>query len=313
MGTILAPIPTGLRPPAPIPMVRTATLVLVAWLAALGAADAPLLAQAREHVVYVTVVDKDGRPRTELSAADITIREDGAAREVLRITPATGPFPIAVLVDTSANTEYAVPDLRAGLTAFAGALGEVGPLALIGFGDRPDVLSDYAAGAAGFTRGIGRVFARPMAGATLIEAVHDAAAGLRRRESERAAIVVVSTSGPELSTMQYTRALDQLAASGAALHAVTLTRPAGTPFTDEVRQRDTLLDRGVQRTGGFRRDVIASQSMPSALADLGRLLAHQFRVVYARPQTLIPPKSIEVRAVPPGTTAYGGPAREQPR
>ena len=70
-------------------------------------------AQARERVAFVSVVDRDsGQPVTELSPADVVVREDGVRREVLRVTRASGPMHIAVLVDNSAAAEPAIPDIR---------------------------------------------------------------------------------------------------------------------------------------------------------------------------------------------------------
>ena len=51
----------------------------------------------------------------------------------------------------------------------------------------------------------------------------------------------------------------------------------------------------------------------AAMTEVARRLTHQFRVVYARPQTLIPPDSFDVTATAPGLTAYGGVARGQPK
>ncbi len=288
--------------------------LIAASLACLCAGSASLAAQARERVAFVTVADRDsGTPRDTVGPADIVVREDGATREVLRVTPATGPFPIAVIVDTSTDAEPAIQDLRTALTAFSRELGALGPLALVGMGARPTVLADYATTPAAFQNAIGRVFAQPMSAATVVDAVDDVARGLGRRESERAAIVVLSTGGREGSNGFYQQALDRLEASGASLHVV-MYRPAGrAPFGDEVRQRDTLIDRGVRATGGSRRDVLATQALAPAMAGLARLLAHQFRVVYARPQTLIPPESVTITAASPAAVAYGGPARGQPK
>jgi hypothetical protein len=69
----------------------------------------------------------------------------------------------------------------------------------------------------------------------------------------------------------------------------------------------------VRITGGQRRDVLASMAFTPAMTDLARVLSHQFRVVYARPQTLIPPETFEVTAASAAFTAYGGAARGQPK
>ncbi len=271
-------------------------------------------AQARERVAYVSVVDRaTGAPKDDLTARDIVIREDKVTREVLRVTPATGPMPIAVLVDTSAAAEGAIADIRAALTAFVNALGDTGPVSIIGFGERPTLLTDYTTNPATLAAGIGRVFSRPLSGATLLEGVFETATGLGRREGERAAIVVLSVGAPEMSTLHHLRVAERLQASGAALHVVMLSLPGRQSLNDTARQRDLLLDRGVRITGGVRRDVLASMAFTPAMTNLARVLTHQFRVVYARPQTLIPPETFEVTAASAAFTAYGGAARGQPK
>ncbi|MBP7776977.1 MAG: hypothetical protein KA371_07610 [Acidobacteria bacterium] len=293
-------------------MVHRPIHLIVVCLAASLAAGVILGAQARERIAYVSLIDREtGAAKDDVQASDIVIREDDVTREVVRVAPATGPMPIAVLVDTSAAAESTIPDVRSALTAFIATLGDVGPVALVAFGERPTVLTDYSSVPAALTAGIGKVFARPGAGATLIEAVYETAGGLSRRESERAAIVVLSATTPELSTMHFTRALERLQESGASLHVVTLSTPGRARFDDNARQRDTLFDRGVSQTGGTRRDVVSSMAFSQAMTDVARVLTHQFRVVYVRPQTLIPPDTFQVTAASPGLTAYGGVARGQ--
>lgn len=291
------------------------TARLAAVVAMLGlAAPAGLGAQARERVAFVSVVDRQtGAPLTELTARDIVIREDRVTREVLRVTRATGPMPVAILIDNSAAAEPAIADIRTALTTFVTALGDLGPVALVSMAERPTVVTDYTSSSDALAKGIGRIFSRPASGATLLEAVLETSRGIAKREGERAAVVVVSVGGVPHDTVHFSRAVDELKASGATLHAVVLSPPGRAGFDDARRQRDMLLDRGVNGTGGFRRDVLASMAFAPALADLARTLTHQFRVVYARPQSLIPPDSVEVAAAAPGHAAYGTAARGQPK
>ncbi len=278
------------------------------------AAPAGLSAQARERVAFVSVVNRaTGVPLTDLTPRDIVIREDRVTREVLRVTRASGPMPVAVLVDNSAAAEPAIADLRSALTSFVTALGGVGPVSIISMAERPTLVTDYTVQTTSVLAGIQRLFARPGSGVTLLDAVLETSRGIQKREGERAAIVILIAGGVEQSAVHYTRALELLTASGATLHAVVLSPPGRAGFDDATRQRDMLLDRGVNGTGGFRNDVLASMAFGPALADLARTLTHQFRVVYARPQTLIPPDSFEVAAAAPGHTAYGTAARGQPK
>ena len=77
--------------------------------------------------VYVSVVDKKGAPAPTLAVTDLTIKEDGVSREVLKVEPATGAMQIAILADTSATTAAAVSDLRLALKAFGAAIREKSP------------------------------------------------------------------------------------------------------------------------------------------------------------------------------------------
>ncbi len=292
------------------PLARRAAVLATLWL---GCAAA-LGAQARERVAFVSVVDRQtGAPVTELTPRDIVIREDRVAREVLRVSRASGPLPVAILVDNSTAAEPAIADIRNALTSFVTALGDTGPVTLISMADRPTVVTDYTNTPATVVAGIQRIFSRPASGVTLLDAVLETANGLMKRESERAAIVVLSAGGLEQSSLHWSRVVERLAASGATLNVVNLSPPGRATFDDAARQRDTLLDRGVTSTGGFRRDVLSSMAFAPALADLARVLTTQFRVVYARPQTLIPPDSFAVAAAAPGHIAYGTAARGQPK
>ena len=55
-----------------------------------------------------------------------------------------------------------------------------------------------------------------------------------------------------------------------------------------------MLDLRPKDSGGTRTDVLTSQAFEAKLQELAAILKSQHRVVYARPQTLIPPEKIEV-------------------
>ena len=95
------------------------------------------------------------------------------------------------------------------------------------------------------------------------------------------------------------------------MHAIVLTTPAGSALDDAARNRASVLDRGPRESGGTRIDVLTSQAFEGKLQELAAILKSQHRVVYARPQTLIPPQKIEVASAKPGVDANGGQARGQ--
>lgn len=271
----------------------------------------PVAAQAGERVVFVSVLDRRGTALTNVTPSDLVIREDGVMREILAVSPATSPIPMAVLIDNSQAVESAIPDIRAALTTFVRLAGPLGPMAFITMADRPTILVDYTTDPKALLAGIGRVVAQPMSGPTLLDAVDQAAIGILRRETERAAIVVLGAALQDVSNVAAERVLDRLQASGASLHAVMFSPPGQLGTDLAARDRQLVLDRGTRDSGGRRIDVLATQAFGEQLGLVAASLRHQYRVVYARPDRLIPPKRLQVTAARRGLTVLARPARGQ--
>jgi hypothetical protein len=87
-----------------------------------------------------------------------------------------------------------------------------------------------------------------------------------------------------------------------ALHVIAVGTPAA-PSTEEIRNRNQVLSMGTTETGGRRDQVLAATAIPGAMAQLGDELAHQYKLTYARPETLIPPEKIDISVTRPGLTA----------
>ena len=288
-------------------------MLMLAGVCVVGAGADLRFGQAgvREGVLYTSVVDKNGEPVTGLGAGDFVVREDGARREVLRVTPATEPILIALLVDNSLAATDDIRNIRDAATAFVQQMHKEHELALITLGDRPTIVQDYTRNAELLKQGIGRLFAVPGSGMTLLDALVETARGLEKREGPRAVIIPVITDGTEFSNRHYREVVDALKRSGAALHAVTIgTFP--TSLADPIRNRASVLDEGPRVTGGQRVTVLTSMAVESALAKLGRELSNQHKVVYGRPESLIEPQTVTVSVTRPGLTARGALERRKP-
>jgi Ca-activated chloride channel family protein len=256
---------------------------------------------ARTRDVYVSVVDSKGVPVPDLSAADFTVREDGAAREVLKAGPATAPMQIIVLIDDSEAATNAIQRLREGLTAFVEKLKGRAEIGLVTIGERPTSLVQYTTDTAALKKGIGRLFARPGAGAYLLEGIQEVSRGLEKREPARPVIVAVTTEGVEFSNLQHEQVLKALQASGAAFHVIAVGMPSGS-MSDEMRNRSVVLAEGTERTGGRRDQLLHESALTEALSRLADELLNQYAITYGRPETLIPPEKVQVSVTRPGVT-----------
>lgn len=271
-----------------------------------------LVAQTVERVLYVSVWDKATRaPITGLGPDAFNVREDGNRREVLRVTPATSPMSVAIIVDNSQSTTPTIADLRKGLSAFVKSLDGIGPVAIVTVADRPTILRDYTTDQKQLQAAANRVFALPGSGATLLDAIVEVSQGMAKRDTDRTAIVIVTGEHREFSTRHYQDVLEALAKGGAQMHALVLTGPGGSSLSEEARNRASVLDLGPKASGGTREDVLSSQAFAVKLLEMAATLKSQHRVVYGRPTTLIPPEKIEVSATKPGQAASGGPAKGQ--
>jgi len=266
-------------------------------------------AGARERTLFVSAVDARGEPVEGLGPTDFIVTEDGRRREVLRISRAVEPIDIAVLVDNSASAERAVPSLRDGLKAFVGALAGDNQIAIISLADRPTIVVDYTSSRERLEQAAGRIFSMSSSGMTLLDAVTETAAGLRRREATRAVIVPVITNGTEFTNRYARDVIRTLRDASVALSPIVI---GVLDFdTTEERERSLLMDDGARQTGGEHVTLLTDMAVEQAHTKLARQLSSQYKVVYGRPESLIPPEKIEIASGRAGVTMRAMPARGQ--
>ena len=259
-------------------------------------------AQATERTIYASVIDKSNAPVTGLSAAEFVVREDDVAREVLRVSAATEPLQIALLVDTSQAIEEHLLDVRSALGAFVKQMGGKHEIALIGVGERPTVLSDYTRDVARLEKSIGSVFARTGSGTYILDAIVETTNGMRRRKAARPHIIVYGARGPEFSERYHQSVIDALRESGATLHTLMLNKPGAAMSSREEQELAKAVADGTELTGGRREDLLTPMALTDQLKSLGNELENQHQVVYARPARLVPPKRVDVTVKRPSVT-----------
>ena len=285
-------------------MKSTAFSVLFACLAIAAAAPSAQqkAAASKTAQIYVSVVDGKGAAVPGLSLRDFSVREDGNAREVLKVEPATEPLDVMLLVDDSQAATTYIPYLRDGLTRFVDRLQGKAKIGMVTMGERPTSVVEYTTDVAALKKGIGRMFARPGSGAYLLEAVRDVSRGMQRRDGPRPVIVALTTEGVEFSNLQYERVIEEMRKADVTFHALAIGSPAPA-VSDEMRNRGRLLSEGTKETGGRRDQLLTPMVIPDRMDQLAGELLNQYLVTYGRPDTLIPPEKVQVTTTKPGLTA----------
>lgn len=270
-------------------------------LAAALHAQAPRGGTEKSRQVYVSAVDSRGAVVAGLTAADLTVREDGKPREVIDLRPAEALLQLAVLIDDSEAARDATIYLREGLAAVLERLRGKAEIALITMGERPTVLANYTKDTDLLQKQTDRLFPRSGAGAYLLDAILDASRGLSKREGDRRAILAITFEGVDYSNRHYQVVLDELKKTGAALHVIAIGSPSSS-LSDEMRNRSMVIAEGTDWTGGRRDQVLAVSGIPDKLKQAADELAGQYLLTYGRPDTLIPGQKLEVRSTRPNVT-----------
>lgn len=283
-------------------------LVCATAFAAFGLRTSAQNRETRERTLFVSAVDKDGEPVSGLGPDAFVVREDGVRREVLRVSRATEPMDLALLVDNSTAATDEITFFREALAKFVARMSPGNNLAVIALADRPTILADYTTDTKRLSDTVGRLFPMPQSGMTLLDAILETTQGLSRRETPRAVIVPVITDGVEFTNRYSNDVVASLQRVDAALHIVGIGQFI---YTEEhgIRERSFLLSNGPSKSGGQQITLLSPHGLDPALQRLARELSSQYKVIYGRPQSLIPPERTDVSSAKPGVTMRGAPAR----
>jgi len=263
-------------------------------------------AQAIQRSMYVSALNEAGVPVPDLGPADFMVREDNVAREVLRVAPADDPMQIAVLVDNSQAARSYIRDIRVGVEGFVTEMlnGTKHQISIIALAERPTILADISSDREKVLKGVNRIFEQAGSGMYLLDGIVETSQGFKKREAQRPVIVAIATEGPEFSSRRWEDVLRPLTDVGATLHVIVLGLPSND-ISEDARNRASVLDEGPRRSGGRRASLLTGSALPDELKRLASELKHQYRITYARPNSLIPPERTTVSAARTGFTARG--------
>ena len=221
--------------------------------------------------VYISAADAKGAPITDLTAADITVKEGGKDRPIASLQPAAAPMQVAILVEDggvgafqSAVAQFLQKTIGRGHFSITQLVPQA--IRVVDFTDDVSALKDA----------IGRLGPRGRVqpdGDQMPDAILQAARALQQRKAERPVILALTGLGGPPESVEPRDVLTAVRMSGAALNVVFVTgADLGMVMGDGPRQ-----------SGGRIEQVGTSAAIPAALLRIADALQHQYPLTYTLP------------------------------
>jgi ribosomal protein S16 len=246
-------------------------------------ATAMLVASRAEtkRTVYVSMLDAKGAAVTDLTAADLAIKEGGQDRSIASVAESTDPMDIAILDDDDGSGFYAPAVLQ-----FIQLLGDRAQYSITNFTPPPVKVMDYTNDVAQIQTALDKIGKRgkvQSVGEQLESAISTTARELMQRKAARR-VIVAMTMGGEGQTKNATTVMDELASTGVMLNVVYFQSAKIGLVTGD----------GPKQTGGRIEMVGAISAVPAAVTRISNALLHQYAVTYTLPDGVKPSDRVAV-------------------
>ena len=169
---------------------------------------------------YISATDGSGAPVTDLTAADVSIKEGGKDRPIESLQPATGSMHVAVLVDDAGSGAF-----QAAIAQFLERTLARGQFSIMLLNPQPSMLVDFTNEPSALREALGRLGRRGRLqadGDQMLDAIDRAAKEFQRRKAERAVIVALTLTGGKPELIEPDNVLASMRASGTMLNVVHL-------------------------------------------------------------------------------------------
>lgn len=197
---------------------RSILLLVASTITLTGAATSPVADVTRQ--IYISATEGSGAPVTDLTAADIRIKEGGKDRPVASLKPATGPMHVAILVDDAGSGAF-----QAAIAQFLERTRAGGQFSITLLNPQASMLVDFTNEPSALRDALGRLGRRGRLqadGDQMLDAIDRAAKALQQRKAERAVVVALTLTGGKPESIEPKNVLNSVRQTGAMLNVVYL-------------------------------------------------------------------------------------------
>lgn len=206
-------------------------ILLLAVLSASAQDDDPIKVDSSIVRLNVGVVDKRGRPITDLDQSHFTVFEDGVKQQITRFEPSTAPFSVVLMLDMSGSTLGYRQVIKLSASRFIDALGPEDRVAVIEFNDKVALRNDFTTNYGTILHSIS--VASGQGKTQYFKALEFALDKLAREKSRRKAIIILSDGVDTAARDKDRDALDGLSDTQVA----TAIKPENSDLLNHVLNR----------------------------------------------------------------------------
>jgi hypothetical protein len=260
---------------------------LTAACALISAGPIATAPEATTRTVYLSAVDAKGQLVTDLTAADLVVKENGQTREITGLVAATELCHVAIVVDDGGNGVMQAPVAQLlasadGLAAFS--ISMLNPQSMR--------LNDFTNDRETLKKSIGRLVQRghlEHSTDALSDAVSFVAKDMGKRKLSRPVVVAVSNIGDVAAGELAKVILNELRDSTASFHLVHII---GIDLGE-------VMVEGPVRSGGSTAVASSTTGFMDAMKAIAATLAHQYKLSYVLPNGVKPAERLQVTTTRP--------------
>lgn len=166
-----------------------------------------------------TVLDKNGRARTDLKQSDFTVYEDGSKQELAYFdTGDRVPMSIGIIFDTSGSMEDKIDGVQDAVKHFVKSVAPGDEIFLIKFSDDADIVQDFTSDRDRILRAVASL--EPMGSTALYDAIALGLQKIKQGKNKKRALLLLTDGNDTVSEMQLSTVLSLAKSSEVIIYAL---------------------------------------------------------------------------------------------
>lgn len=240
--------------------------------------------------IFVGAIDSKGTPVTDLTAADLAVKEGGRNQKIDAVQPATDPMHVAMIIDDGGTGAF-----QGSASEFLNKMAGQAQFAVRLVDTQAIKIQDYTADFESLKTMLGKLGQRGRVrpdGDQLLEAVNESARELQKRKAARPIIVAFTVFGEAGKAIDPQSVLNTLRDTGVQLNVLYVTGAS----------TGQMIGDGTKQSGGHVEEVYAGAGLQPGAAKMADILLHQFAVTYTLPDGTRPSERVSVSTSRKGIT-----------